>query len=83
MTELFRPVEGIELESLGTVISEGSSSYPRPEQYGPVRWYDKTLRCASRGCSSPTYCKLKGTPYCLMHIIGRMNEMLLELGVDT
>ena len=43
-----------------------------------VRWFDKELRCASRGCRSPTYCKLEGVPYCTMHIIHHMDQMLNE-----
>jgi len=82
MSDLFRPVEGIELDSLGTVISEGSSGYPAPEQFGPLRWVDSTLRCASRGCSSPTHCKLKGIPYCFSHCLREMNQMLLDLGIE-
>ena len=82
MTELFRPVEGIELDSLGTVISEGSGGYPPPEQFGPLRYFEKTLRCASRGCSSPTHYKVSGIPYCpIPHALNKLNEMLLELGV--
>lgn len=81
--ELFRPVEGIELEELGTVIADGPVSYPAPEQFGPLRWYDKEMRCACRGCGSPTYCKLKGIPRCLMHALREMNEMLVGFGVNT
>ena len=82
MSELFRPIEGIELEELGTVIAEGPLSYPAPEQYGPLRWFDKEMRCASRGCGSSTYCKLRNVPRCLMHALREMNEMLRELGVE-
>ena len=83
MSELFREVDSIELESFGTLISKGSTRHPAPEQHGPLRWVDSTLRCASRGCGSPTNCKLKGIPYCLMHTLGKMNDMLLELGVES
>jgi hypothetical protein len=57
---------------------------PLPEQKGPVRQYDKTLRCANkfslhaRECGSPTTYKLKGIPYCEVHLIRKMNEMLTE-----
>lgn len=79
MSELFKPVTGIELEELGSVISEGR--FPTVPQDGPLRWYDTIFRCASKGCSSPTYCKLKGIPYCTMHVMKEMNKMLIELGV--
>jgi len=82
MTELFRPVEGIELDSLGTVISDDSTHFPVPEQFGPLRYYEKTLRCASRNCSSPTHYKVKGTPYCYPHALNKLNDMLIELGVE-
>lgn len=52
-----------------------------PEQYGPVRQYDREMRCASRGCGSSTFLKLQGIPLCMSHIIDRLNEMLFKLGV--
>lgn len=55
--------------------------YAPPDQVGPLRWVDKDMRCASRGCSSPTTCKVQGVPYCLMHALRRLNEMLVEQGV--
>jgi len=48
------------------------------EQYGPLRWFDTEMRCVSRGCSSPTYCKLEGVPYCTMHALKLMNELLIR-----
>lgn len=45
-------------------------------QTGPIRFFDKEMRCASRGCSSPTYIKIEGIPLCMMHTILRANEML-------
>jgi len=55
--------------------------YAPPEQKGPLRWRDKDMRCASKGCSSPTTCQVKGIPYCMMHSLRKLNEMLVELGV--
>lgn len=49
---------------------------PRSTQTGRIRFYDKEMRCASRGCSSPTYIKLDGIEYCMMHIILKCNELL-------
>lgn len=34
-----------------------------------IRYKDATLRCASRGCSTPTNCLFKGIPYCTIHIL--------------
>lgn len=56
--------------------------YKVPEQKGPVRFYDNTLRCASRGCASPTHFKVQGVPYCMIHVVWKLNDMLLELGVE-
>jgi hypothetical protein len=75
----FKPIEGNLLEELGTVISEGR--YPVIPQNGPLRFIDTEKRCASRGCGSSTHMKLKGIPYCMMHCLKNMNEMLIELGV--
>lgn len=53
--------------------------YPIPPQHGPLRWYDTSYRCASRGCGSPTRYKLNGVPYCSVHVIRKMNDMICEL----
>lgn len=77
-----------DLDFLEKILSEASqdtnsqSKYPVPEQYGPFRFYDTETRCASRGCGSPTRYKLQGIPYCSVHVIRKMNEMLFELGVE-
>lgn len=54
-----------------------------PEQYGPLRHYDVTMRCASRGCGSPTHFKLNDIPYCMIHCLRRMNDMLTEKGGES
>lgn len=48
---------------------------------GPVTWHDivspnKSLRCTSRGCGTPTPYKLRGIPKCKDHLI---IELVLEL----
>lgn len=53
------------------------SPYPRGIQNGPLQWYDEEMRCANKGCSSPTYCKLSGIPRCMMHALREMNLMLI------
>lgn len=55
--------------------------YAVPPQEGPFRFFDREMRCASRGCSSPTHYKLQGIAYCSKHCLLKMNEMLIELGV--
>lgn len=47
-----------------------------PNQMGPLRWFDKEMRCTERRCGSPTYCKVVGIPLCTMHALTRLNEML-------
>lgn len=54
-----------------------------PPQVGPIRFFDVEMRCSSRGCSSPTYIRLKGMPRCMMHTIRLANELLVESGIDS
>jgi hypothetical protein len=62
-------------------ISELLGPKPREStQVGPLRWFDKEMRCASRGCSSPTYVKLQNVPRCMIHAVNEMNLMLVEAG---
>jgi len=49
-------------------------------QRGPLRWFDREMRCASRGCGSATFCKVQGVPYCMMHSLTELNEMLVTAG---
>jgi hypothetical protein len=69
MTELFKTIEEIPLE------------FAPLKQVGPLRLRDKSMRCASRGCASPTYVQVSGTPYCMMHALHKLNERLVEVGV--
>lgn len=52
-------------------------------QEGPLRFFDVEMRCANRGCSSPTYCKVQGVPRCFVHALHVLNEMLVAKGVMT
>ncbi len=57
--------------------------YVVPEQNGPLRYFEPPWKpCASRGCSSPTPYKVKGVRYCTVHALRKMNDMLIELGVE-
>jgi hypothetical protein len=49
-----------------------------PQQSGPLRWVDKSDRCASRGCGTQTFAKVKGVPRCMKHALVELNEMLVE-----
>ena len=53
-----------------------------PKQVGPIRWYDKEMRCGSRRCNSPTYITWKGMPKCTAHVLKLANEHFVELGVN-
>jgi len=80
---MLRNLGGLNLSSIEDLLAETESEndYPIPEQFGPMRQYDNEMRCASRGCGSSTFHKLQGVPYCMIHIMRKMNEMLYELGV--
>lgn len=45
------------------------TQYPSFHEDSPVRLFDKEFRCVSKGCHSPTYYKLRGIPYCGVHLI--------------
>lgn len=55
-------------------------TYPVPPQHGPLRQFDRAMRCASRGCGSSTFYKVNGTPRCTAHALRQLNDMLA--GVD-
>jgi hypothetical protein len=54
----------------------------RTPQVGPLRWFDKEMRCANRNCGSSTFCKVQGIPRCMMHSLHELNSMLVEAGFD-
>jgi hypothetical protein len=55
------------------------SRYEPPKQFGPLRHFDQEMRCVSRGCRSPTYHKVKGIPYCMIHAMQELNSMVVKL----
>jgi|SRR6516225_1243224 hypothetical protein len=75
----------IPLELLKQLVNENAHTerqkrkYPIPEQYGPLRRFDRELRCASRGCGSPTYYKVDGIPYCTVHALRQLNDLVMVL----
>lgn len=46
---------------------------------GPCRYYEQEMRCASRGCSSPTHYKVEGIPRCYSHAIVTLNDLVIEV----
>lgn len=80
----------MEIDFLQELLEEGvdetleyiNKLYAPIPQNGPLRFFDTQHRCASRGCSSPTYYKLQGISYCQKHAMFKMNEMLIQLGVE-
>lgn len=71
----------VDLETLVALIADEDppqEKYPVPEQKGPLRRYDREMRCASRRCGSPTYFKYKGVQLCMIHCLNKMNEDLYE-----
>jgi hypothetical protein len=61
----------------------GAEDRSLPPQVGPIKWYDKEMRCASRGCSSSTYIKFCGIPKCMMHTLREANELMVEHDIGT
>ena len=57
------------------------AKYPIPPQEGPLRYYDRTTPCASKGCRSPSHYKVQGVTYCTPHALKKLNHMLIDLGV--
>jgi hypothetical protein len=52
--------------------------HPRPVQLGPLQWKDTTDRCAARGCSTPTYIRIGGIPYCTSHALYALNLIVIK-----
>jgi len=67
---------------LGQEESPGKREYPVPPQVGPLRHFDVSSRCASRGCGSPTFLKVRGIRRCTIHALRELNQMLVDLGVE-
>lgn len=61
--------------------SQHKGPYRPNPQKGPLRFFDKEMRCANRGCGSPTHLKVEGIQRCMAHALDRLNEMLVERGV--
>lgn len=66
-----------EIEQVLDPLKEIRDKYYTP-QVGPLRHFDREMRCASRGCGSSTFYKLLGIPKCTTHCLMEMNIMLHE-----
>jgi hypothetical protein len=56
------------------------------QQIGPVRGIDssqKTIRCCSRGCMTTAHWRVKGIPYCNIHTVYSLSQMVVELKGDV
>jgi hypothetical protein len=75
------PLTLAEIQGLLDEEVEKTLDYARTQniQNGPLRWYDTEMRCVSRGCSSPTHCKVEGLPLCMMHSLRKLNELCIEM----
>lgn len=56
-----------------------SLGYEKPEQFGPVRWFDTEMRCTRRGCNSPTYLRVNRIPECMKHAVDTLNCMIVDM----
>jgi hypothetical protein len=63
--------------------STGSKQYPVPVQEGPLRHFEREMRCACKGCGSSTFFKVCGIPRCMMHALRELNLMLHDMGVES
>lgn len=67
-----------------TEVDVGSiiKTYPVPPQYGPLRQFDKEMRCMSgtklHRCGSSTFYKVNGVPMCMTHALRALNDIIVE-----
>lgn len=58
-------------------LTRTKAHYAKLPEGGPVTLTESTSRCASRGCSSPTWYKLRGVPYCSTHLIVALTQEIV------
>ena len=76
------------IESL--LQQEAPRHYSVPEQHGPLRRFEREMRCVSRAtspgnaknCGSGTFFKVQGIPMCMMHALLALNNLLVEQGIE-
>lgn len=70
-------IEAIPDDLVETLLTETSGHVaPIVEQYGPLRHWDKEMRCACRGCGSSTFYKVNGIPRCMTHALRELNLII-------
>lgn len=78
----------LRLDEILGIVNETASpltGYPPPGQVGPIRFYEKEMRCSNKdslhaiSCGSPTYAKAFGIPLCVIHLIRSVNKLLYEM----
>lgn len=52
--------------------------FPRPKQIGPLKYFEQSSPCASRGCAVQCHVKVRGVPYCTTHALYVLNEIILR-----
>ena len=64
---------------VSTILKE----YPVPQQYGPLRQFDREMRCMGGTkkyrCGSSTHFKVRGIPKCTIHALRELNDIICEL----
>jgi len=63
-------------------LLEETTQYPVPPQYGPLRQFDRAMRCACRGCGSSTFFKVNGIPRCMIHALRELNVIIHQAWPD-
>lgn len=61
-----------------SATGSSGAGLPKPTQMGPLKWADITAPCTSRGCTSPTYIRIKGAAKCTSHALHTLNEIILR-----
>lgn len=61
-----------------TVKSKSEPKPPPIQTSRYLKWTEKNLRCASRGCGASAHITIKGVPYCVIHTIHILTDLLDE-----
>lgn len=62
----------------GATGVDSSKFHPRPIQIGPLKFWETSDRCTSRGCGAPTTIKVNGAPKCTSHALYELNFLIIE-----
>lgn len=57
--------------------AEPDAKYPKPIQVGPLKYHEKSERCSSRGCGSPTHISIQGVRRCPSHALYELNRLII------